>query len=910
MPRLLKDIPIESTVTPTDLILAVDPVTGQGANLALGTVLAAASVNNSETADVTRATITARKRFQAYSSVGSEFENIYYDGHGSVSGAHTFEIKSGIPNRFASPADHSHLKLYVTNPAGPLVGTAASRAQLLYSGFTNGLSTLNLHGYGPEIGVVDVANEDSLDTTGTNATLTAAPNYQGTIKIRYTAAPSLTLNQVVIFQVFSAVAGIQASIFTGKVTQLPTLVSGKYEILVQISGLDPNHWTPANAGSVDNLDGNWVLRTLTAAEVGAANKVSLARDTAGPTDQITITWNAAHGLTLGQSVVVWADVGISGITGLLVGRFNSGHVVEVTSANVVKIRIRNTRLHTISSFTGTNTTVSQWAVYPGCRDPHHEPSPAQNALTAWRDSAGRTRRMALGGSDVLPTADQSAAFGFDLPPVTRAKTIRIGVFDQFLDVLDGMASRSISSLITAQTNGLAFEGGANPGKVSSRLTGHTIGTGDFTMWFRIRVPNAPPQTGQFMFVGFVQDIVNGSQRIGCYIADTGSLVTTINNGAPGLNLDYDVLANFVNLYASQIVDVHVVRKGSTVETYINGTLYNTVTNVRATADFSSNSEIAVGGANVFIGRLHKLTLFNRAFLGREIQEMIDFDVNVDERLGSPNNVISNSGFETDTSGFGVVTVGVTSLTRITSDFNSGVACAQFSGTVNGDAFFTNTATAPQGVRYRVTFWAKSVSGEPTITVARGGAFNGVNVTLTSSWAKYVVETGSLAGRNQSLIRWSLTGAATIRIDDILIEQLGTVVDLDCGVGAGVLIPDRTANKLHALASGSVRHLISTRRGQVRARITATGQILPDAGSSLIPANCRITSIVANVVGTGTLSLGTASGGTQFVNAASVSAGLNDLTVGTRLNATAAALWATVAGITSAEIILSYEMVDL
>ncbi len=909
MPRLLKDIPIESTVTPTDLILAVDPVTGQGANLALGTVLAAASTNNSETSDITRAAITARKRFSGQAAAGSEFDNVFADLHGSVTGAHTFEIKSGIPTRFASNANHSHAKFYVTNPAGPALGSAASRAQLLYNADTDGKSAFILHGYGPELGLVDVANEDSLDTTGTNATLTGAPNYQGVIKIRYTAAPTLALNQLVIFQVFSAVAGIQATLFGGKVTQLPTLVSGKYEILVQISGLDPNHWTPANAGNVDNLDGNWVLRTLTGAEVGAANKVSLARDTTGPTDQLTITWNAAHGLSLGQSVVVWADVGISGITGLPVGNFNSGHVVEVTSANVAKVRIRNNRLQFLWSFSGTTTTPAQWAVYPGTRDPHHEPLPPHNALTAWRDSAGRTRRMALGGSDVLPSADQSAAFGFDLPPVTRPKTIRIGVFDQFLDVLDGMASRSIASLITAQTNGLAFEGTSAP-QVQSTLTGHPIGTGDVTIWNRIRVPNNPPPAGQFNFIAFLTE---GAHRVGCYIATgTGALTTTVDNGS-GSNLDFVSVADFVTNYAGQVVDIHLVRKGTVIETYLNGTLYNTTTNAKAAADFTEAAVLRVGSSastSTFIGRLHKLTLFNRAIPAREIQEMIDFDVNVDERQGSPNNIITNTGFETNTAGYVTAALGVASLTRITSDFNSGSACAEFSGTVAGDSFVTDIGSTPQGVRYRVTFWAKLVSGNANITVSRGNGANPVPVTLTSSWAKYVVETDKLSGANTNYVRWNLTGATVFRIDDIRVEQLGTVVDLDCGVGAGILIPDRSQNKLHALASGSVRHLISARRGQVRAKITATGQVLPGGGSSLIPANCRITSIVANVVGSGTLSLGTASGGTQFVNAASVSAGLNDLTVGTRLNATAAALWATVAGITSAEIILSYEMVDL
>lgn len=871
------------------------------------------AVNGAGGADITRNTVTANVQFRAVAAAGSEALNVLYDGHGSVAGAHTFEIRSGIPNRFASQADHSHLKMWVTNPAGPAAGTAGSRAQLLYSGFTNGTNTLNLHGYGPEVGLAIVANEDSLDTTGTNATLTGAPDYRGVIKIRYTTAPSLSLNQLVIFNVSSAVAGIQASLYGGKVTQLPTLVSGKFETLVQISGLDPNHWNAANAGDVGDLDGNWDLRTLTQPEIASGNKVSIARDTAGPTDQLTITWGAAHNLTLGQSVNVWADVGISGITGLIVGGFNSGHVVEVVSSTAAKVRVRNSRLHTIRSFTGTNSTPSQWAVYPGVRDPHHEPLPPHNALTAWRDSEGRTRRLAIGGADVLPTADLSAAIGFDLPPVTRPNTVRIGVGKQFVDVLDSRVSRSNSSLITAQSPGLIFES-TNPCELRAPLTGQAIGEGDLTAWARLRIPNSVTPVGEGRIL---LGLTEGNIRILLYSEANDGLYLSVDTGT-GVYFNHTVTIPFDSIWGGKIVDLCFTRKGTTVKVYINGTEYSSLTNAKCAGSFSGAANLRIGQPTTnfaFIGRAHKLALFNREFTEAEIEELIDFDVNVDERLGSVANLVTNTGFESNTSGYSVAATGVATLTRITSDFNSGAACAEFSGTVAGDAFHTDFASSPQGVRYRVTFWAKLISGNPNITVSRGNGRNQVPVTLTGSWAKYVVETDKTAGALAQIARWNLTGATVFRIDDIQVEQLGSVVDLDCGVGAGVQIPDRTANKLHAVAIGlvtttpAVRHLIPARRGQVRARITATGQVLSTSGTTLLPANTRITSIVANVVGSGTVSLGTTSLGTQVVNAASVAAGLNDLAVATRLFANNTGLWATLTGPTQVDFTISYELID-
>lgn len=109
---------------------------------------------------------------------------------------------------------------------------------------------------------------------------------------------------------------------------------------------------------------------------------------------------------------------------------------------------------------------------------------------------------------------------------------------------------------------------------------------------------------------------------------------------------------------------------------------------------------------------------------------LDFEVLKQPSTKSVTNLIGNSDFETDLSGWSALNS--TTLTRITSDSLHGSACLQVTaplGGVNGVAALYTYA--PGGVlpfrKYRVSVWVKGITGG-----GRGSAFN-------------VVESGGAAG---------------------------------------------------------------------------------------------------------------------------------------------------------------------
>jgi hypothetical protein len=97
------------------------------------------------------------------------------------------------------------------------------------------------------------------------------------------------------------------------------------------------------------------------------------------------------------------------------------------------------------------------------------------------------------------------------------------------------------------------------------------------------------------------------------------------------------------------------------------------------------------------------------------------------------------------------------------------------------------------------------------------------------------------------------------------------VDLDFTMGCGNQLQDTSSNNLHANLFGGFSWLNVRDFGQLRVNLSNSGNTQFPVG---LPADALIQSIAANAAGAVTLSIGTASGGTQVVNAASLSTGRN------------------------------------
>lgn len=145
-------------------------------------------------------------------------------------------------------------------------------------------------------------------------------------------------------------------------------------------------------------------------------------------------------------------------------------------------------------------------------------------------------------------------------------------------------------------------------------------------------------------------------------------------------------------------------------------------------------------------------------------------------------------------------------------------------------------------------------------------------TLTTTYQNYTLEwvMGSVNGFRIERDAASAPNAE-IYIDDVTIQRIGAVVDLDFTMGCGNQLQDMSINNLHANLFGGFSWLNIRDFGQLRVNLSNSGNTQFPVG---LPADALIESIAANAAGTVTLSIGTASGGTQVVNAAALSTGRN------------------------------------
>jgi hypothetical protein len=170
--------------------------------------------------DITENNITANLSLKTQAAVGNEFSNIPLIVDGSAVVTHALLERSGIPGKFGSGSDHTHFEHNNFHAS-----LKQNSVIYMFRGHGNP-NSVSLAGRSDFMGKADYTGaEDSIDTTATIQN-PVAPDYKASVKLRYTDNVALAVNTLVILQISSAVAGIQAAFFSGKVTQAPTLVSG------------------------------------------------------------------------------------------------------------------------------------------------------------------------------------------------------------------------------------------------------------------------------------------------------------------------------------------------------------------------------------------------------------------------------------------------------------------------------------------------------------------------------------------------------------------------------------------------------------------------------------------------------------------------------------------------------------
>jgi len=474
-----------------------------------------------------------------------------------------------------------------------------------------------------------------------------------------------------------------------------------------------------------------------------------------------------------------------------------------------------------------------------------------------------------------------------------------------------------------------FDGATSGMRVTSALTGQNIGTGDFSVWSRFRVP-ASAANGRGLIqlhsastAGFI------GQEFTLYIRSGGTIAARIN-GATSSDYILSDGGNVITSYAGQVIDVVFTRTGTTVAMYINGTsvaLTNTTSGTIPTwADTITSTYCHIGNADgalvTFSGRIYRSVVFNRALSASDVTELIALGVNPADQWGTQtqivgyNPVVLNGDFETwSVAGVAGVSNGTATNwsifssgagNSVTQNGTSPIAgtfdCLFTMGAVAGLVYVSPSASTAVGKRYRAEISAKRVSGTSNLNLQASGTNTSLK-TITLTTGSVVNDSTEYVADSVRPLWTTPTANSVIQLDNAAITRIGAIVDLDFTVGTGYQTYDRSTNNLHGTLFNGVEFMMPRRAAVLYATTNTSGnqQML---ATTAIPTNAVIEDIIVNSTGSATVSVGNASTGTQLVNAASVVAGRQKLTLATPFSTTGN-LWVNSSAAVTLQFTISY-----
>jgi hypothetical protein len=184
---------------------------------------------------------------------------------------------------------------------------------------------------------------------------------------------------------------------------------------------------------------------------------------------------------------------------------------------------------------------------------------------------------------------------------------------------------------------VSFDGATTGSRITSTLTGQNIGTGDFSLWSRFRVPALAAFANGSAAIALGPNAADGFGNSCCRLTLlVGGILSFRINDAVGALTNADI-ANFSTNFSGQVVDVVVTRTGSTLKIYINGT--DTAYTGSPAASTSINSVychtgIGANSATIFTGPIYRSVVFNRALSAGDVTELITTGVNPADQWGS------------------------------------------------------------------------------------------------------------------------------------------------------------------------------------------------------------------------------------------------------------------------------------
>jgi hypothetical protein len=458
---------------------------------------------------------------------------------------------------------------------------------------------------------------------------------------------------------------------------------------------------------------------------------------------------------------------------------------------------------------------------------------------------------------------------------------------------------------------VTFDGATALTRITSGC--QSIGTGDFSIWVRARIPTTNP-SASFIYAAIGNSSASGFDSTGSFIIsqEAGGAIQ-VSGYVAGVFTIAMAVNGLVANYGGQIVDIVLTRVtsgGTTTATlYINGASVATSTAaVVATSVTSNYFHVGASAGGQCNTRIFRSVVFNRALSAADVVELITIGVNPADQWGTQTQVVGfnpavlNGGFETNSlnasgtwsvvvpSGTGTGTIDTSGSFSLTGT-NAGKLTLDASA---NNVFFSSNngslSTLVAGKRYRISIWGRkgAISGNCGFQFGNGAAsaaYGSSGLTLTTAYSQSLVEIVAVTDGSFVIARQAGSAALSeIYIDDVEITRIGAIVDLDFTVGTGYQATDRSTNSLHGTLFNGVSFTDTKKVAVVYATTNTNGnqQML---GTLAIPTNAIIEDIIVNSTGSATVSVGNASAGTQIVNGASVVSGRQKLTLATPFSTT-------------------------
>lgn len=510
-----------------------------------------------------------------------------------------------------------------------------------------------------------------------------------------------------------------------------------------------------------------------------------------------------------------------------------------------------------------------------------------------------------------------------------ATQIRSFLADDFHDADGATAgSRKISPFdahgqfrnALAPRGGVAFDG-TSGARIRCTLTGQDIGTDDFSLEFGLRVPLAIPSSPQGVFYLASSPSTNYVARafFAEWRTDAGGRIEVDLIGSTTSHNRRCIIGGLVTNFAGKVIRCAIVRSGATLTIYINGVPYVTTeatsgASPPAWSDIVTSNYLVLGnnasGSEVLVGPVYGFSFYNCSLSSAAVQEIYELGGAVPERFkfGSQIDLINgatlNGGFETAGGGGAdvfanwaeSVSAGST-ISDETSDIRSGAHAAKLTiDATPGAARMSQFSILALGKAYRWSMWSHGGSGVNETLSLRDPTTAAIytNFNQTAAYAEYRAEFVATLGTG---IQVCHSGAAnkTYFIDDIRLTRIGAVLHLPLDDGLGFQLQDVSTNRLHALMPTTGISHVAPLYGPAHIRTTTnTNGNQQLCGGTVLPATTQILRVRArSQTGTPSVTLGTASGGSQVVASVALSTTWKDLTIALTggINTAANSLWA-------------------